>query len=49
MAENISPEDLEELKEAFEAYDLNKDGSLSLEEFKECMKKMGISISEEVA
>eukprot|EP00828_Plagiopyla_frontata_P049286 TRINITY_DN975_c0_g1_i3.p2 TRINITY_DN975_c0_g1~~TRINITY_DN975_c0_g1_i3.p2 ORF type:complete len:116 (+),score=39.93 TRINITY_DN975_c0_g1_i3:54-401(+) len=38
-----------ELKSAFEAYDVNKDGSISLDEFKQCMNKLGITISEEAA
>ena len=46
MAKLFSEEDLEELKSAFEMYDINKDGSISIDEFKECMKKFGISISD---
>eukprot|EP00828_Plagiopyla_frontata_P049284 TRINITY_DN975_c0_g1_i1.p2 TRINITY_DN975_c0_g1~~TRINITY_DN975_c0_g1_i1.p2 ORF type:complete len:127 (+),score=41.99 TRINITY_DN975_c0_g1_i1:54-434(+) len=49
MSKSISKEDLEELKSAFEAYDVNKDGSISLDEFKQCMNKLGITISEEAA
>ena len=47
--ENLSADDLKELKDAFEEYDLNKDGSITYDEFQECMKKIGISLSDEDA
>lgn len=33
MTQNLSEADLKELKDAFEEYDLNKDGSITYDEF----------------
>jgi len=49
MAHKLSNEDLEELKNAFEEYDLNKDGSITAEEFKKSLSNIGIAISDQEA
>jgi len=49
MAHQLSNEDLEELKNAFEEYDLNKDGSITVEEFKKSLSNVGIAISDQEA
>jgi Ca2+-binding EF-hand superfamily protein len=41
----LTPKQVEELKEKFNAADINKDGTLSVNEFKDMLNKLGNNFS----
>ncbi|XP_006891943.1 PREDICTED: calmodulin-like protein 5 [Elephantulus edwardii] len=47
MAENLSPEQMEEYKAAFTQFDTDGDGKINLQELGQVMKSLGKEVSEE--